>query len=283
MRLPLAEILQVGFTANLVGRLTVPSGFKSFEAVSSQTSMRFLLYNIRYATGIGRRFHLPVPYSGLFKPTNGNLAEIVDFIKLIGPDIVGLLEVDCGSYRCGKTNQAETIATEIGHHSVYQNKYCSDSLAQKVPVVNKQGNAFLTNQPIETSRFHYFREGIKRLVIELELERCTLFLVHLSLKFRHRQYQLQDLHSMVMMARKPVILAGDFNVFWGDRELELFLAATGLKNANGDGQPSHPSRAPRRQLDFIFHSPDIRTSRFHIPHVKLSDHAPLVCDFDMNN
>ena len=38
--------------------------------------MRFLLYNIRYAAGIGRHFHFPVPYSGYFKNTNGNLKKI---------------------------------------------------------------------------------------------------------------------------------------------------------------------------------------------------------------
>ena len=240
--------------------------------------MRFLLYNIRYGAGIGRRFHLPLPYSGYLKRTNGNLRQITDFIKLVNPDIIGLLEVDSGSYRSEKTNQAEAIGKELEHYHVYQSKYPSDSLAQKVPLVNKQGNAFLTNQEIISHRFHYFREGIKRLVIELELEDFTIFLVHLSLKFRHRQYQLQDLHSMMENVNKPVIVAGDFNVFWGDRELQLFLAASGLTSANGQGQPSHPSRAPRRQLDYIFHSPEIHATDFQIPHIKLSDHAPLVCD-----
>jgi endonuclease/exonuclease/phosphatase family metal-dependent hydrolase len=240
--------------------------------------MRLLLYNIRYGAGIGRRFHLPLPYSGYLKRTNGNLRQITDFIKLVNPDIIGLLEVDSGSYRSEKTNQAEAIGRELEHYHVYQSKYPSDSLAQKVPLVNKQGNAFLTNQEIISHRFHYFREGIKRLVIELELEDFTIFLVHLSLKFRHRQYQLQDLHSMMENVNKPVIVAGDFNVFWGDRELQLFLAASGLTSANGQGQPSHPSRAPRRQLDYIFHSPEIHATDFQIPHIKLSDHAPLVCD-----
>lgn len=244
--------------------------------------MRFLLYNIRYGAGIGRHFHLPVPYSGYFKRTNGNLRKIIDFIKLVNPDVIGLLEVDSGSYRSEKINQAEVIAKEMKHYHVYQSKYSNHSTAQMVPLVNKQGNAFLTNQKIKSYKFHYFREGIKRLVIELELEEFTIFLVHLSLKFRHRQYQLQDLHSLVKRVEKPVIVAGDFNVFWGDRELQLFMAATKLKSANGHGRPSHPSRSPKRQLDYIFHSPEIRATSFHIPQVKFSDHAPLICDFEFS-
>ena len=243
--------------------------------------MRFVLYNIRYAAGIGRKFHLPVPYCGYLKHTNGHLKKIMDFIKALNPDILGLIEVDSGSFRSEKSNQAESIAQELRHFHVYQSKYSIDSVAQKVPVLNKQGNAILTNQEIVSQNFHYFRNGVKRLVIELELENFSIFLVHLSIKYRHRQYQLQDLHNILKNIKKPVIVAGDFNVLWGDRELQLFLAATGLNSANSNGQPSHPSRAPRRQLDYIFHSPEIQVTHFQIPQVKFSDHSPLVCDFEI--
>jgi endonuclease/exonuclease/phosphatase family metal-dependent hydrolase len=243
--------------------------------------MRFLLYNIRYAAGIGKQLHLPVPYSGYLKKTNGNLQKIVSFIKPFNPDIIGLIEVDAGSFRSGNNNQAEEIARELDHFHVYQSKYQNDSVAQKVPVLNKQGNAILTSQEIVSHKFHYFRVGVKRLVIEVELESFSVFIVHLSLKFRHRQYQLQDLHTMIGKQKKPVIVAGDFNVLWGDRELQLFLAASNLRNANSNGQPSHPSRAPKRQLDYIFHSPQIQVTSFQIPQVKFSDHVPLICDFEV--
>jgi len=247
----------------------------------AKLGMRFLLYNIRYAAGIGRQFHLPVPYSGYFKHTNGNLKNILDFIKSVNPDIIGLVEVDSGSFRSQKNNQAEGIAWELQHDHIYQSKYPATSLAHRLPLLNKQGNAILTNQEIISQKFHYFRNGVKRLVIELELADLSIFLVHLSIKFRHRHYQLQDLHNILSKVKKPLILAGDFNVLWGDRELQLFLAATGLKNANRNGQPSHPSRAPRRQLDYIFHSPEIKVTGFEIPRVKFSDHTPLVCEFDI--
>jgi len=105
--------------------------------------MRFLLYNIRYAAGIGKHFHFPVPYSGYFKNTNVNLKTILDFIKSVRPDIIGLIEVDSGSFRSGKNNQAEGIAWELQHDHIYQSKYPSSSMARKVPLLNKQGNAIL--------------------------------------------------------------------------------------------------------------------------------------------
>ncbi len=132
--------------------------------IGCNDSMRFLLYNIRYAAGIGRHFHFPVPYSGYFKNTNGNMKKIMDFIGSVNPDIIGLIEVDGGSFRSKKNNQAEAIAWELQHDHVYQSKYPTTSVAQKLPLLKKQGNAILTNQEIISQKFHYFREGVKRLV-----------------------------------------------------------------------------------------------------------------------
>ena len=67
-------------------------------------------------------------------------------------------------------NQAEHIARQLGHYSTYQCKYGADSLNQFMPIVRKQGNAFLSAPHVHGERFHYFDTGIKRLIIELELD-----------------------------------------------------------------------------------------------------------------
>lgn len=242
--------------------------------------MRFLLYNIRYGTGHQNGYHLPLPYAGFFKKTENNLDQIGQFIQSIQPDVVALIEVDSGSYRAGRCCQAEYISKKLGYHYLVETKYHDNSIVQKVPVMKKQSNALLTNRKIIGSRFIYFEEGVKRLVIQMELEDVMVYIVHLSLKFRHRQHQLQRLHSIIQHDEKPVIVAGDFNTFWGDRELELFLSAANLQSANLANQPSHPSHSPQRQLDFILHSPDLDARNFRIPNIRLSDHAPLLCDFN---
>ena len=241
--------------------------------------MRFLLYNVRYGAGIGARFHLPLPYAGYLKRTTCNLECIVSFIETVKPDIIGLIEIDSGSFRSENVCQADTIARRLGFAHVVETKYGTNRLARRVPVLNKQGNAILTNQEILSHRFHYFEGGFKRLVIEVQLPEVTVFLVHLSLTFIQRQHQLQRLYELVRQASGPVIVAGDFNVLWGDRELDLFLAASGLVSANDQGRPSHPSRSPKRQLDFILYSPELEVSNFNIPMVRFSDHVPLICDF----
>jgi endonuclease/exonuclease/phosphatase family metal-dependent hydrolase len=244
--------------------------------------MRFVLYNIRYGTGTAWYYHLPFPFSGYLRRTRRNLNRIVEFLREMKPDVIGLVEVDNGSYRFDRMCQAEFIAEHLGHSHVYESKYGKRALIQRVPVLREQGNAFITNQDIKTQGFHYFEKGLKRLVIELEFESFVVFLVHLSLMPRHRHHQLTDLYALFRAAQKPVIVAGDFNALWGEKELHLFQAACGgLLNANGNGTPTFPSNAPRFQLDFVLHSPDIRMTGFQVPDVRFSDHKPLVFDFEV--
>ena len=243
--------------------------------------MRFLLYNIRYAAGNGSHFHFPVPYAGYLRRSGGNFDKILEFIRSVQPDVMGLVEVDGGSFRTGQLCQAEVIAEQLGFHHVIETKYGSTSMAHRLPLLKTQGNAVLSREPIISHRFHYFDEGVKRLVIQACTERLTVFLVHLSLTYRNRQYQLERLYKLIRQVDRPVILAGDFNVLWGKRELELFLGATGLVSANPEKKPSHPSRSPKRELDFILHSPELRVTSFQIPTVTFSDHSPLICDFTL--
>jgi endonuclease/exonuclease/phosphatase family metal-dependent hydrolase len=241
--------------------------------------MRFLLYNIRYAAGTGARFNLPLPGAGYLLGNRDNLDAITEFIKAKNPDVVGLVEVDTGSVRTGMVNQAEVIARRLGHYSTYQCKYAEKSFNTRLPIVRKQANAFLAAPRVHGERFHYFDTGIKRLIIELELEDVAIFLVHLSLKYRHRHWQLRHLHDLVKASRKPVIVAGDFNTFWGEHEIYLFMQAAGLKSANLEGVPSYPSHAPRKELDFILYGKGLAPTSFEVPRVRYSDHLPLICEF----
>lgn len=243
--------------------------------------MRLLVYNIRYGVGDGASSRLPLPGARYLFAEAAELERISRFIASREADIVGLIEVDIGSMRSGRVNQAEFIAAALGHYSCYASKYGEESVNQILPIVRKQANAFLASPDVHGERFHYFEQGVKRLVIELELDEVAIFLVHLSLKYRHRHFQLRHLYEMVTKCDKPVIVAGDFNTFWGEDEIYLFMKAAGLQNANRDSEPTYPTRSPRMELDFVLHSEQIEVTGFEVPKVPYSDHLPLLCDFEV--
>ncbi|MBT8141619.1 MAG: endonuclease [Gammaproteobacteria bacterium] len=243
---------------------------------------RLLVYNMRYAAGNGRRMNIPMPGSGYLRTNPAHLEKISQFVQQQKPDLVGLLEVDTGSKRTGNINQAEKIAKDLGHYSLYQCKYHEGSFTSRLPILNAQANAFIASNELHHPNFHYFNRGVKRLIIELETDEVCVFLVHLSLWYRHRQEQLWELHQLMKKIDKPVIIAGDFNTYWGSSELNLFKQATGLLSANKDSLPTFPSDKPRLELDFVLYEKPIQIDNFTVCDVQYSDHRPLVVDFSLN-
>jgi endonuclease/exonuclease/phosphatase family metal-dependent hydrolase len=225
--------------------------------------------------------HMPIPGAGYVLGNQAILPEITRFIKSRDPDVVGLIEVDTGSIRSRNVNQAEKIAADLGMNTSYETKYGARSLNQMLPIVRKQGNAFMAAPRVHGERFHYFDTGIKRLIIELEMDDFAIFLVHLSLKYRHRHLQLRRLYDLIQETKKPVVVAGDFNTFWGENEIYLFMKAARLTSANTDSIPTYPSRAPRKELDFVLYQDGVNVTGFEVPAVRHSDHLPLVCDFEL--
>ncbi len=247
-----------------------------------KNNYRFLLYNIRYGAGAGWKFHMPFPFSGFLKNNQKNIPGIVEFIKSQDPDLVGLIEVDGGSRRAEGVSQARQIAACLGHYHVFQTKYSKNPrLTHRIPLIKTQGNAFLAKDRILSQRCHYFEQGVKRLIIEVEFEELIIFIVHLSLVHGRRKEQLQELGRIINTCKKPVVVGGDFNVFSGIHELSDFLAATPLLSANHSNLLTFPSRKPRWELDYIFHSPEITVNCLVVPQIKLSDHLPLICDFTL--
>ena len=103
--------------------------------------MKFLLYNIRYGTGK----YLNQPFKhirGYLGRSNWHIHKIGSLINKYKPDIVGLVEVDLGSFRMKSKNQAAVLARITRNNNVFQYKYEENSKYMKFPMVRKQGNAF---------------------------------------------------------------------------------------------------------------------------------------------
>ena len=241
-----------------------------------------MLYNMRYATGAGFKFHLPFPFGGFFRKTSKNLDSLIRFFREQKADVLGLVEIDAGSYRAGHRSQADVIARQLGKRPFCRPKYSYLSWWSRLPMMRKQANACISEHSVIRERTHFLRKGVKRLVMELELEDVAIYIVHLALGRRTREAQLIDLARLAKNARKPYLIAGDFNAFAGKVELRDFMDDLRLASANSSDLPTFPSRAPRWQLDFILHSPEIRITHFEVARdVCLSDHLPLICDFEV--
>ena len=246
--------------------------------------MKFLVYNIAYGTGAPKnRFYQVFGLHHYIHTQRRHLKKIIDCIASRKPDVCGLLEVDNGSFRTGYLNQGELIASAL-QQSVYSAvKYSPGSIPRKIPILRKQTNLFLTPEKQRPCAFHYLPRGMKRLALEIEVSGVRFFLLHLSLRSKVRQSQLDTLAELLKTLDQPFLVGGDFNAFAGTDELQSFMQKLSLHSANAAGKPTFPAWKPEKQLDYILYSRGIEPVRCEVGPDQASDHLPVLFEFKVQS
>lgn len=244
-------------------------------------SLRFLLFNIAYATGPLRgAYHNVVSAHRYLRSERHHIDRICSYIEELAPDVTGLVEVERGSLRNQRVDQVAVIARHLAHHYTYGCKYGRRSVCRFLPILRQQGNVLLGREELTRQAQHFFPVGAKRLIMEVEISELRIFLVHLAITRRVRRRQIGMLQEVIGEKNgQPTIVAGDFNAFGGHSELAELLRHTGLRTLNREHAPTYPAYKPRKELDFILCSPEIEVDHFAVDAgTRLSDHLPLVAD-----
>ena len=215
--------------------------------------------------------------------------RLADVIADERPDVVCLLEVDQGSMRTVTEGQVTRLAgmlTEHGldYHARADAKYGDGNVLGNLPVLSHLSNGLLVRDDLDaTIEAHYLDTGPKRLVTEVVLGDLSVFGVHLAMSGRGRRKQLDEIAAIVA-ERDRVVVCGDFNAYDGLKEVEAALGETGLLLHNpGETVPKRPLDtivSETRTLDFFLASPDITVTRCDVIDVQVSDHRPVVLEFD---
>ena len=244
--------------------------------------MRLLVYNIAYGTGSAGGVKGILSAHRYLRTPGTVIDSIAGFINQSNADVVGLVEIDTGSFRTGYVDQTALIAEQLSGYSNCAVKYGTTSIGRKIPILRRQANAFFSKKPPQQVRHYYMPFGFKRLVMELHIGGIRFFLLHLALQRDTRRQQLDYIKKIVAINPEPMIIAGDFNTFAGDLELDTFIRDLDLFDPNEKGLPTFPSQAPKKKLDFILCSRSINVHSFEIPKVRFSDHLPLILDFELS-
>ncbi len=243
---------------------------------------RIVVYNIAYGTGSPANSSANIfNIIRYIMPTRHNFNKISRFLNSTKADIIGLTEVDTGSFRMSMINQAEKISKYMNNYHHTTTKYGENIPSKIIPILRKQGNAVLTKDVNAKSIYHYFPGGFKKLIIEVDMGNFCFFLLHLALSQKARKFQLEHMSNLLSTKKVPVIIGGDFNTFRGAAEIEDIQKTLNLINPNLNHESTYPSWGPKHQLDFILCSKEIKIKNFEIPKIKLSDHMPVILDFEI--
>lgn len=210
-----------------------------------------------------------------------HLDEIAAAIREARPDVVGLQEIHCRTFKSRWLDQAAELARLTGLN-VYFGKSCSIWGGH-------YGNALLTRgEIVEATEHELPGSGEPRTVLQSRLRidgvDVGFFVTHLSLakdrRRRPRGEQVALVRQIVEQSEAPPILVGDFNVTPRSPELGMLLESSLLRMSGEAKEVTH--RLARRRIDYIVTGRQWHTRRAGVLRVGPSDHWPLFAELTMN-
>lgn len=155
----------------------------------------------------------------------------------------------------------------------------------------EHGNAMLSRWPVvshqheDMSDHRFEQRGLLHSEVELHGVTVHVIVVHLGLIKASRVRQLVQLNQYIareIPADAAVIVAGDFND-WGTT-VQSALARAGLSAFTQQKAATFPSRMPVVQLDHVY-ARGLTPIGLQVPRGRIwgqmSDHLPLIADFDL--
>lgn len=245
-------------------------------------------------------------HSGVGADLKLDLDRIADLVRDQGADIVGLCEVDQGTRRSGRVDQARYIAEKLGYHYVYGPNFTYDGGAF--------GNAILSRYPIVSSTNHplpnmHFNEPRGLLEAQIDVGGGTLnvFVTHLDVEYADsRLAQARAVLEISSKAAGPKIVMGDLNASpTGSPEIAVLLrhfndthqvyrvlvdsaelVKEGLFARDYlKGGYTYDAYDPARRIDYILTSFDIKVAAepgaARVPRTLASDHLPYIATIEL--
>lgn len=213
-------------------------------------------------------------------------------------DVIGLEEVDVRwSTRSEWRDQARELAAALDMRVFFAPIYSLDPAEAGSPR-REYGLAVLTDLPVVHTENHQITRlstqgadpepapapGFPEVVVEAGGARVHVYATHLDYRANPsvRRAQVADMLAILDAAPEGAqqVLVGDFNAPPGARELApLWSRLVDAWAATGQGSGyTFPATEPVKRIDYVTHSPNIRTLRTEVLDTPASDHLPVVAD-----
>ncbi|MCH9671249.1 MAG: endonuclease/exonuclease/phosphatase family protein [Gammaproteobacteria bacterium] len=234
-----------------------------------ETTLRFLTYNIQtgyaassYADYVTRGWQHVLPNNERFSNLRDIGRELRDF------DIVGLQEIDTGSFRTGSVNLTHFLAAEG------EFPYWNDQTTRRVAHLARCGNGILSRlRPTSSLRLQLPGLPGRGAILSTFNNGLTVVVLHLALDALSRARQM-DFIAERLVDYPEAIVMGDFNCGDDHPTLRRMLARTGLRTL-GHTEPTFPSWRPTARLDHVLLSPGLEVRQTLRLNWTYSDHLPV--------
>jgi endonuclease/exonuclease/phosphatase family metal-dependent hydrolase len=215
-----------------------------------------------------------------------NLADIAEFLKREGADIVTLQEADAPSRWSGNFNHVEFLAREAGYPWYTQANHVENwfgnygtAVLSRLPITRSYGYDFNPTPPTTQKGFTLAeiewrseKPNQKKIVIDV-------ISVHLDFSRRSKRIeQIEEMKKVLGGRSNPTIVLGDFNSEWidGDQELQELARKRKLRAHRPEANSLYTYFDSR--LDWILVSEEFNFCNYYTAPDILSDHLAVISE-----
>jgi len=214
-----------------------------------------------------------------------NFEEVLEVIKKIDPDIIGLSESDTCRISSGNEDIVRFLADHLGMYSYFGPKTLSGTY----------GIALLSKYPILNAKTYYMpsrREQtcIIEAQIKIKGEIYNVYVTHFGEGDYDRARQANFTKELVDHKERAIVM-GDFNTepsdFYYEYLTEYLKDAWYTVHPNGTDENGYPGytctwKNPSSKIDMILHSPDLKPTACWVPlWAHAADHLPICATFEI--
>jgi endonuclease/exonuclease/phosphatase family metal-dependent hydrolase len=263
-----------------------PSTFiqKKGETISDKNSMKVMTLNIGHGRKLGP--------NQIFQPSasiEANLDDIARVLRRERPDVIALQEADGPSIWSGDFDHVQYLAESAAYPYSVRGEHVNGMRLS-------YGTALLSASPLEDAFSITFAPSPP--TFPKGFVACTkdwpgasglkIDVVSVHLDFSRKSVRIKQVEEIIEKfspRERPMIMMGDFNCHWKDKNSSLRMLAEqlNLKTHKPEAGSLHTFTRLKKRIDWILVSPDIDFSNYKVLPDTLSDHYAVVCDLKLVN
>jgi len=245
-------------------KLVLLSIFAGLKVAGQQPGITVMSYNIHH---------------GADKEERNTLDSIGTFILSTKAHLVGLQEVDSVCTRSGQIDQMHRLAAITGMHFAFVRHFAYQGGAYGQGILSRYPIKKVENIRLSLLKPDSLRQSLALIVVEVAIPgvgRALFANAHFSLDAPTRLKQAEEVLQYLKKRKLPAVFVGDLNAIPEQPEIQLLLSQ--LTAASGLDQPSFPTEAPVKTIDYIFFNSRLKGKpvQSEVPAVLHSDHLPVL-------
>lgn len=249
-----------------------------------------------------------------------NSQEVGEFIKSQNPDIVAFQEItrhldDSVFSQYRSFSDIKKVTKDELPHSFFGPQWITDAMRKSGEIhrdfngLVEQGNEVASRYPIiEATNEHYYKKYSFELewvnfhdedhpralqIVEIDIQGKPLQILNLHGSYsrdkQDSERTIQQSQYVLDAAKRksiPTIIVGDFNLFpetesikMIDKEYRNLIKENNIRSTRPDFDDG--TDKGNNVVDYIFISNDIQVNNFDVIQTNISDHLPLMLDFEL--